>query len=154
MAKKNFELEHTKPIFNSEKILSIFHLYIQHTFVETFKIMKERLPMSLYVLFTQSCRETNLLMCPPKFSLEISRQNFVYSSCLIWNGTIGQVLDKCKPYPNDIMVPGSSPNSDLSASISIIKNRLKEKLFQTQGLKTPGRTNEWMPNNITSFRLT
>ena len=153
MAKKNYELEHTKPIFNCEKILSIFHLYIQHTFIETFKIMKERLPISLFELFTPSSRESNFLIRLPKFSLEVSRQNFLYNSCLIWNGTIGQVLDKCEPYPNNIMVPGSSINSDLSASISVIKNRLKENLFQTQALKTQGRVNEWMPNNICSFRI-
>ena len=153
MAKKNYELEHTKPIFNCEKILSIFHLYIQHTFIETFKIMKERLPISLFELFTPSSRESNFLMRLPKFSLEVSRQNFLYNSCLIWNGTIGQVLDKCKPYPNNIVVPDSSTNSDLSASTSVIRNRLKENLFQTQALKTQGRVNEWMPNNICSFRI-
>ena len=126
IAKKNFELEHTKPIFNSEKLLSIHHLHIQHTFVELFKIMKDRLPTSLYELFTLSPRISSLLMCPPKFSLEISRQNFVYNSCLVWNGTINHVLDTCNPYPNNIMVPGSSVNSDLSASISVVKNRVKK----------------------------
>jgi hypothetical protein len=39
MAKKNYQLEHTKPIFNSEKILNLHHLYIQHTFIELFKIV-------------------------------------------------------------------------------------------------------------------
>ena len=37
MAKKNYQLEHTKPIFNSEKILNLHHLYIQHTFIELFE---------------------------------------------------------------------------------------------------------------------
>ena len=78
-AKKNFQLEHTKPIFNSEKILSVKHLYILHSFVETFKIMKERLPISLYELFCLSPRVSNFLMILPKISLEISRQYFVYT---------------------------------------------------------------------------
>ena len=90
-------------------------------------------------------------MCPPKFSLEISRQNFVYNASLIWNGIISQVLNKCDPYPNNIMVPGSSENSDLSASISFIKNRVKKHLFVSQSLQTPGRINEWMPNNRLTF---
>ena len=154
IAKKNYELEHTKPIFNQEKILSVHHLHIQHTFIELFKIMKERLPISMCELFTPSPRSSNFLMCPPKFSLEISRQNFVYNSCLIWNGTISQVLDTCDPYPNNIMVPGSSANSDLSASISVIKNRVKTHLFQIQAIETPGRKNEWMPDNICTFSLT
>ena len=97
MAKKNYELEHTKPIFNCEKILSIFHLYIQHTFIETFKIMKERLPISLFELFTPSSRESNFLIRLPKFSLEVSRQNFLYNSCLIWNVTIAKYLINVNP---------------------------------------------------------
>ena len=153
MAKKNYELEHTKPIFNSENILSIHHLYIQHTFIAMFKIMKERLPISLYELFTFSPRVSNFLMCPPKFNLEISRQNFICNGSLIWNGIIGTVLNACNPYPSNIMVPGSSVDSDLSASISVIKNKLKRHLFQIQALQTPGRINEWMPNNICAFSL-
>jgi hypothetical protein len=153
MAKKNYQLEHTKPIFNSEKILNLHHLYIQHTFIELFKILKERLPFSLYELFVMSPRITNFLMSLPKFSLETSRQNFVYNGSLIWNGLIGHVLDKCIPYPNNVMVPGSSTNSDLSASISVIKNRVKKYLLQIQETETPGRSNEWMPNNMCTFSL-
>ena len=152
MAKKNYQLENTKPIFNSEKILSLHHLYnIQHTFIELFKIMKERVPYSLYELYNLSPRISNLLICLPKFNLEITRQNFVYSSSLIWNKTIKNVLDTCTPHVNNIMVPGSSSNSDLSASTSIIKHRLKSMLFQAQGLQTPGRVNEWMPENFYTF---
>ena len=153
MAKKNYQLEHTKPLFNSETILSLHHLYIQHTFIELFKIMKQRLPISLHDLFTFSPRISNLLMCPPKFSLKISRQNFVYNGSILWNGLIGQVLDKCEPYANNVMVPGSSDNSDLSASISIIKKRLKQHLLEIQKLETPGRVNEWMPNNFCTFNI-
>ena len=151
MAKKNYQLENTKPIFNSEKILSLHHLYIQHTFIELFKIMKERVPYSLYELYNVSPRISTLLICLPKFNLEITRQNFVYSSSLIWNKTIKNVLDTCIPHANNIMVPGSSTNSDLSASTSIIKHRLKSMLFQAQGLQTPGRVNEWMPENFYTF---
>ena len=151
MAKKNYQLEHTKPLFNSETILSIHHLYIQHTFIELFKIMKERLPISLHDLFTFSPRISNLLMCPPKFSLEIARQNFVYNGSTLWNGLIGKVLDKCEPYANNVMVPGSSGHSDLSAPIAIIKKRLKQHLLEIQKIETPGRVNEWMPNNFRTF---
>ena len=151
MTKKNYQLENTKPIFNSEKILSLHHLYVQHTFIELFKIFKERVPYSLYELYNFSPRISNLLICLPKFTLEITRQNFVYSSSLIWNTAIKNVLDTCAPYANNIMVPGSANNSDLSASIAIIKNRLKKILFQAQGLQTPGRVNEWMPENFYTF---
>ena len=47
MHKKNFQLENTKPIFNDKKILTLHHLFIQHTFMELFKLMKMHQPISL-----------------------------------------------------------------------------------------------------------
>ena len=44
---KNFQLEHTKPLFNEMNLLSLHHLYIYHTFIDTFKLLKYRIPMSL-----------------------------------------------------------------------------------------------------------
>ena len=86
-------------------------------------------------------------MVIPKHSLEIVKHNFVYNGSNFWNGLIGNLLNKCTPNEHNIMIPGSSNLSDLSASISIIKKRLKHHLFTTQQIQTPGRPNEWMPNN-------
>ena len=147
MAKKNYQLENTKPIFNDEKILSLHHLYVLHTFTELFKIMKERQPISLVELFQPSYRSTSQTMLLPKYSLEITKHNFVYNGSYIWNGLIGNLLNKCIPNSDNVMVPGSSEVSDLSAPISIIKNRLKQHLFNTQQIKIPGRSTEWMPSN-------
>ena len=147
MAKKDFQLEHTKPIFNEEKILSLHHLYMQHIFVDLFKIVKHRTPISLYELFNPSPRTTNFLMCLPRINLELSKQNFVFSGSLIWNSLIRRLLNRCSPNENGKMVPGSSECSDLSAPISLIKTRLKDILFKTQMLETPGRAKEWMPHN-------
>ena len=147
MAKKDFQLEHTRPIFNDHNILSLHHLYIQHTFIDLFKIVKYRTPISLYELFTPSPRNTNLLMCLPRINRDVSKQNFVFSGSLIWNSVIGLVLNKCSPNDNGIMVPGSSKCSDISAPISKIKNKLKDTLLKTQKLETPGRAKEWLPDN-------
>ena len=35
---KEYSLEHTKPLFANQNILTLHHLYIQHTFIELFKI--------------------------------------------------------------------------------------------------------------------
>ena len=40
------------------------------------------------------------------------------------------------------MVPGSPVDFDLSASISVIRNKLLRHLFQVHALETPGRINE------------
>ena len=112
--------------------------------MDMYKIIKYRVPISLYELFLPSPRISNFLMCLPKVNLDISKQNFVFSGSLIWNSIIGDLLNKCLPNESGIMVPGSS---DLAAPISIIKNRLKNNLLKIQQLETPGRSKEWMPNN-------
>ena len=153
MAKKNYQLENTKPLFNNEKILSLHHLHVQHTFIEIFKIMKARQPMSLVELFQPSYRNTSNTMLLPKHTLEMTKHNFAYNGSYMWNGLIGNVLDKCEPNKDNIMIPGSSKYSDLSTPITIIKNRLKDHLFNVQKIKTPGRPNEWMPNNFWAPQL-
>ena len=147
MAKKNYELENTRPIFIEHDILSIYNLYVKHTFTELFKIMKERRPVSVVELFQTSLRGLSLTLLIPKHHLEISKHNFVYSGSSIWNGLIGKIFDKCKPNDKYIMVPGSSQNSDLSTPISLVKNRLNDILLGTQKLSIPGRPCEWMPHN-------
>jgi hypothetical protein len=47
----------------------------------------------------------------------------------MWNGLIGNVLEKCEPNKDNIMIPGSSKYSDLSTPITVIKNRVKDHLF-------------------------
>ena len=153
MKKKNYQLENTKPIFNREKILSVNHLYIQHTFIELFKVMKEQLPVPIFELFNPSPRISSNQMCLPKIELEISKQNFAYKGSAIWNSVIDDIYDKCEPNANNVMVPGSTGYSDLSAPISIMKIRLKALLFQTQSIKTPGQPNEWMPNNTFEIKF-
>ena len=139
MRKKNYQLENTKPIFIEEKILSLHHLHVHHTFIEVFKIMKKRQPISLVELFQPSLRDTSDCMLLPRHSLEITKHNFVYNGSSLWNSLIGNLLDKCSPNKDSIMVPGSSKFSDLTIPISVIKSRLKNHLFDTQKIKTPGR---------------
>ena len=151
MAKKNYSLENTKPIFNKEKILSIYNLYVYHVFIELFKILKNRQPISLANLFQLSLRSTSFLIRIPQFQLDLSKHNFVYIASTTWNSLIGKTIDKCKPNERNIMVPGSSGFSDLSAPISIIKSRVKSILFEAQKLTTPGREIEWFPYNMWSY---
>ena len=147
MAMKNFSLENTKPIFNDEKILSIYNLYAQYTFIELFKILKERQPISLANLFELSHRSTSQIILIPKCNTELTKQNFLHRASSTWNSLIGKVLDKCIPDANNIVIPGSCNFSDLSSPISVVKNRVKAILFETQKTATPGRELEWLPQN-------
>ena len=143
-AKKNYCLEHTKPLFNKQKILSVFNLHIYHTFVNTFKVLKTRTPFSLYNLFPQGCRDVNFLLLVPKVNLDISKNNFVFNACTIWNNFIGNILEKSLPLDmgkfKGTVVQGSSNNSDFCAAMSFIKNKLKSNLLDQQ---SSGDTVEW-----------
>ena len=130
MAPKNYCLEHTKPLFNEHEILSLDNLYIFHTFMELFKILKFRSPISLYELFESSSRSQLIIL--PQVNLDVSKQNFVYMSSKIWNKLSNKIFEKCSPQENGILIPGSAINSDLAASISIVKSKLKSYLIGSQ----------------------
>ena len=158
MALKDYQLEHTKPLFNEHNLLSLHHLYIQHTFIELFKIVKLRSPISVFEMFHPSLRDSNTLMLLPRINLGISKINFVFSASLMWNKLIGTLLNRCFPNPAGIMVPGSYENSDMSTPISYIKNKLKNMLLHTQKLDTQSqfdksRLKEWNLENFFDFQI-
>ena len=93
ISKKNYILEHTKPLFNRHNILSLFNLFTYHTFLDIFKILKTQLPASLYSLFIQGQRDTNFLLNLPDVDLDTSKNNFVFKSSSIWNELVGVILE-------------------------------------------------------------
>ena len=60
---KFFIKEHTKPIFKHNNILAIQNLYTYHCYLELYKIMKFRAPISLHEGYTCSSRKPCLLIC-------------------------------------------------------------------------------------------
>ena len=91
-----------------------------HTFMDTFKLLKYRIPMSLCELLKNSPRNTNMLLLVPLIRLDLAKNNF-QASC-IWNGLIQNLMNRSSTNSLGIIVPGSSSNSDLSTYISLIKN--------------------------------
>ena len=45
-----------------------------------------------------------------------------------------EIFEKCSPSKNGIIIPGSSADSDLSASTGVIKNKSKHHLLSSQKL--------------------
>ena len=140
MEPRNFCLEHTKPLFNEHNLMNLENLYHYHTFMELFKILKHQTPMSVYECFRFCPKNNKLLLMIPKVRLVVSQQNFVYRSSEIWNSLIKHVFSICNVEESGIIIPGSTANSDLSASVAFIKNKLRAKLQANQ--KT-GRVTEW-----------
>ena len=71
--------EHTKPLFKSNQILSVQNLYTYHCFMETFKILKFRQPISLHKKYKISERKPTLLISG------FPSQKFTDRTTFIWN---------------------------------------------------------------------
>ena len=71
--------ESTKPIFKKHNLLTVYNLYRLRCITEFFKIMKYRLPIAIYTLFTRSKRKDNLLITPTP------SHNFTYKAPWLWN---------------------------------------------------------------------
>ena len=71
--------ESTKPIFSKHQLLTVYNLYRLRCITEFFSIMKYRVPIATYSLFTRSQRNDSR-MIPPQPS-----HNFVYKSSWLWN---------------------------------------------------------------------
>ena len=113
----------SKPLYNDNDILTLYNLYIYHTTVEVFKILKYRTPISLYSCFIRSNRKDTLLITP------YTSHHFIYRSSEIWN----LVRQKLKVL-------------DLSLTkIGFIKSSLKSLIIKSQKL---GDSMVWNDNEI------
>ena len=116
--------EHTKSLFNNNKILTVQNLYNYHACIEMFKIIKFRLPISLYALIRVSSRISLLLILPEKSS------QFMYKASFLWNTAYKRILTR---------------DHDTSIKLSYIKNTLKALLLDNQ---KKFDSNEWVPENF------
>ena len=115
--------ENTKPLFAQKELLTVHNLYRYHCILQTFKILKLRLPISLYSLYNRSKRKETLLITPKPYS------NFLYRSSQLWN-TYCQV---------------TSTHELTNSSISCLKSILKKRLLKAQKMHDP---TEWCDLNF------
>ena len=104
-----YEKEHTKPLFKKHKLLTIQNLYSYHCFMEIFKILKFRTPISLHTLYKISRRSETTLITPKPST------HFLYQSAFIWN--------KIRP---------KIDLTEYSISLGTVKNKLKNIIFHNQ----------------------
>lgn len=102
-----YRLEAVEPLFEKEKVLSIFSLYAYYTILEMYKIIKLRDPYAMYSLFNRSSRRDDIFITPSP------SHTFIYKSAHLWN--------TCRKASNRI---------DFTVPISSIKSKLK-KAFQS-----------------------
>ena len=147
MAAKNFQLEHTKPIFNEQNLLTLHHLYIYHTFLDTFKLLKFRTPISIYNLLQNSPKNINIMLKVPIVSVDLAKNNFIFQSSCIWNDIIRKVLNPWSLNKEGIVFPGSNFGSDITIPMAVLKKKLRNLLMDTQKLDSVN-SNDWYPENF------
>ena len=118
-----FELEHSKPLFNINEILTVHNLYNYHTLLCVSKLLKFHSPISLFSLFNLSKRKETLLITPQK------NDSFVHKSSSLWNAFRRS--------------EEGSKIKDFATSISRMKSCIKTFLARRQKL---GDVEEWHPN--------
>ena len=106
-------------------------------FMETFKIVKFSKPISIRNLVKFLPRSEKLILEVPLFRHDVTKQYFAFKSTHIWNDLSVKILEKCNALNNGLIIPGSAENSDLAASTSFVKSRLRNLLLSQQKLGDP-----------------
>ena len=99
----------------------------------------------MFSLYTFGQQKTNFRILLPVARLEKSKQSFIYNSCVIWNSLVQNILEKSLPNVKNIVVQGSSKNSDFCATVPFIKNKLKLEMLRLQAL---GDKSTWVTENV------
>ena len=120
-----YRKEHTKTLFNKNKILAAQNLYVYHVILNTYKIIKTHIPISLYSCFTRSKRKESLFITP-QYS-----QHFVFRASSLWN--------EIRNDTRFLLI------NDFSAGLSQVKSIIRDLLYQKQKL---GDQDEWSDENF------
>ena len=115
--------EHSKPLFNKEKLLTVHNLYTYYTALEIYKILKLRNPMSIFSMYTMSKRKPTLIITPSPTVY------FVYKSAVLWN------------LVNNIVIANQN---DFSMKICTFKTAVKKFLLLRQSAHD---VDDWCTNN-------
>ena len=109
LGREFFQREPSKPLFCNNSLLTVHNLYKYHCIVEMFKVVKLRIPISIYELMKRSQRRDNyFISLHPSSLFDNQASNF-------WN--------KCRKPSSTI---------DFTTSINIVKTVLKKALLETQ----------------------
>ena len=129
-----YQKEHTKPLFKENEILTIHNIYIYHCFIELFKILKFRLPYSLFKSFdlplshARSTRHNGTYInIPYRPSCSI----FTYKAAKIWNHYRTKL---------DIL--------DFQVTVNVTKTRLKSLILSIQN---NGNSTQWNNYNFCGY---
>ena len=148
----DYSKEHTKRLFNSNNLLTVKNLYNYNTLTELYKILKFRIPYSVFSNFIISDRKM-LLILRKCNSLKRKRQfcfNAAVKILLKWNQISRFLINPYSiqlhhsNYTNTGTGKVTTINYDLTLSVSKLKTKLKEIIMAIQ---SHGDDNEWLSSN-------
>ena len=121
--------EHTKPLFKNLELMSIQNLYLYRSFMELFKILKFRLPYSLFMLFDLSVTHHRATRHNGTYINIVSKSstNFTFKAAVQWN-----------------ILRVKLGILDFDVRVSSIKNNLKSLILSNQSC---GESTEWNDQN-------
>ena len=129
--KENGMFRHTKPMFQSLNILTVFNLYVYFTASELMKILNTGSPKNLSEFFNVSAHSGRIIF--PKFNLEFFKsKSFVFNGSRILNYFLQQDI----------------PFTEISHSV--FKTRVKRHLLTIQSHSVAGDSS-WLPCNHNIF---
>ncbi len=106
--------EHTKPIFNRLKIMCVKNMHYYYSTIELYKIMKFRIPISLFSRINLSNRDTSNVII-----LQQPSDTFLYRASVMWNMVHKGLVEF---------------EDGFATSLSLVKRRLKALILENQGL--------------------
>ena len=146
----DYTKESSKPIFKAHDIMSIFNIYVYHVLLETYKVLKFRLPYCVYELLNnQSSRRKNhgLSFEIPKCRLSLEKSTFTYQAMICWNLIYKSLLTPTTvEIHKSCQIKGSQGTLtaiiwDFSTSVLSFKSKLKKLLLNTQ--HSIGTVEDW-----------
>jgi len=146
----DFAKEPCKPIFKSNNILTIFNIYPYHVLLETYKVLKFRVPYCIYELFSTNPNTRNyygLNLSVPRSRISIERTTFKYQAVISWNLVYKSLLTptSIKLHPTCQIKRDQSTITatiwDYTTPIPTFKHRLKKLLLNTQ--HSPDSSDIW-----------
>ena len=114
--------EHTRPLFKKHDIMTIHNIYSYQCFIQLLKILKFRLPISLFSVFQLSQRKETLILTQKPSS------NFIHKSSILWNYLRVKL---------GIL--------DFTVNVNSIKTKLKSLILSNQNY---GKCVEWSDANF------
>ena len=144
----DYSKEHTKQLFNSNNLLTVNNLYNYYTLTELYKVMKFRIPYSVFSKFTISDRKILLIL--QKCKSRKRKRQFFFNAAVKWNQVSRYLIDSYSikmqnsNHTNANTDEVATIHYDLTSSVSKIKTKLKEIIMSIQ---SHGDNNEWFCSN-------